>query len=184
MQRMKVPAGDSRLNGKGRTTHALRAVWVPVLHAEFDAERDVDASGGLHEGEVLGGVGRHEAERADAGLPHQRAELAEAEVPVRRRGQLQGRVQVRPVPEELEHAHLCLPVRRQRGGHLRAALHAPPRRARREGQLGLVGGRGRRRRVQEVQGEEAEPAHRRGLVSVAVGAGTGGAGGGGHVART
>jgi hypothetical protein len=169
MQRTKVPAGDSRFERLELRTRTGR--MVPVLHAELDAERDVEAAGDLHDGEVLGGVGRHEAERAHAGLPRQRAELPEAEVPVRRRGQLQGRVQVRPVPEELEHAQLRRPVpagqvRRQRGGHLRTALHAPPRRARREGQLGppgLVGGRGRdgwrrcreRRRSLRVAGDSS-----------------------------
>jgi hypothetical protein len=43
--------------------------------------------------------------------------------------------------------------------------------------MGLVGGHGR---VEEVQGEAAEPTRRRGFISIAVGAGTGG--GGGHVA--
>lgn len=156
----------------------------PVLDAELDAEGDVGAAGGLHDGEVLGGVVRHERERAHPGVPHQRAQLAEAELPVRRRGLLHGRLQVRPGPEEVEQPHLrgavpAAEVRRQRRGHVGAALDAP--RARVEGQLRrvrLIGG------TEEVQGEAAEAPHRRGLfyrhgiVFNGAGAGAGGGGGG------
>lgn len=186
MKQMKTwtPTGTTKRFTLERYCHSTTGPTggVPVLDAELDAERDVDAAGGLHDGEVLGGVDRHEAERSDPRVAHERAQLAEAEVPVRGRGHLHGRLQVGAVAEELEHARLrrAVPpaqVRRQRGGHLRAALHAPPR-ARRERQrlLGPPIGRGRRR-VEKVEREVAEAPHRGGLVVSACAAA------GGHVAE-
>lgn len=105
---------------------------------------------------------------------------------MRRGGHLDGRLEVGPREEELEHPRLRVPVpppqvRRERRRRVRSPRRPPPprRRARRGRQPRLRRGG----RILQVEGQHAQPSHRRRpfVVFFVAAAAAGAGGGGGHV---